>query len=570
MSAAADPNDSEIGRWLESRGLGQYSAQFFEHGISLEVLHELTDADLKECGMAALGHRKQLLAAIRDLSAAGTDAPVAPPVGDESREQVPTSAREPADRYPSYDTLPTDLAAVETEGAGAGSFDPTRKAAFNLPPPSYQTGGSRTAVTAASGASAAHRTPVTPVLQAPTHFAPAPEKPSFMAKLLTRKFLVVSILVHLLFGLGATVFIVQRSQAKRKVTFQGGPPAVTASKRALEHKVSMAQKKKTGGAPPQAKRIVSAGLAKVSLPEMPNIPTATTVVPGMMSGMGGAGFGTGMGFGSGMGSGMGGGTGTGGGGLTMFGVRGGSAGLIGTFYDLKQTKDRKPTDMAGGGGGMMDWKAPQVVKCKELVSRFVKGGWNPSILNHYFAAPGKVSAQQIFIPNMVASEGPKAFQVEKEVAPSRWLVHYTGEIIAPKDGKFRFIGAGDDTLVVRCKGRNVLDGSFPEFLVDPAANESMDVGRAWLAALPLRAGKWIEMRKGEPMKMEVLIGENPGGEFSCFLMAEENGVDHPPGVFPVFQLKAMDVPTGSAPQHHGAIVFSSKVAGGSLLDSLRR
>ncbi len=54
----------------------------------------------------------------------------------------------------------------------------------------------------------------------------------------------------------------QRVQAKRKVTFQGGPPAVTASKRALEHKVSMAKKKNTGGAPPQAKRTSARVIAK--------------------------------------------------------------------------------------------------------------------------------------------------------------------------------------------------------------------------------------------------------------------------------------------------------------------
>ncbi len=143
----------------------------------------------------------------------------------------------------------------------------------------------------------------------------------FWAKLVASKFLFVSIVVHLLFGVGATYFIVQRISAKRKVTFQSGPPSANPSKRALEHKVSMAQKKKTGGAPPQAKRIVSAGIAKVALPDLPTISSANNVVPGMMAGMGGAGFGAGTGFGSGMGSGMGGG-GAGGGGMSFFGFRG--------------------------------------------------------------------------------------------------------------------------------------------------------------------------------------------------------------------------------------------------------
>ncbi len=121
--------------------------------------------------------------------------------------------------------------------------------------------------------------------------------------------------------MGATYFIVQRISAKRKVTFQSGPPSINPSNRALEHKVSMAKKKKTGGAPPQAKRIVSAGIAKVSLPDLPSIPTANTVLPGMVTGLGGAGFGTGMGFGSGAGSGM-------GGGFSFFGFRSGGKSLV--------------------------------------------------------------------------------------------------------------------------------------------------------------------------------------------------------------------------------------------------
>lgn len=130
----------------------------------------------------------------------------------------------------------------------------------------------------------------------------------------------LSVIAHLLFGMGATYYIVQTIQTKRKVSFQEGPPNPNRSKRALEHKVSMAQKKKAGGAPPQSKRIVSTGIGKVSLPEMPAMPVATNVVPGMMSGMGGAGFGAGMGFGSGMGSGV--VVVVGGGGLNFFGFRG--------------------------------------------------------------------------------------------------------------------------------------------------------------------------------------------------------------------------------------------------------
>jgi hypothetical protein len=82
-------------------------------------------------------------------------------------------------------------------------------------------------------------------------------------------------------------------------------------------------------------------------------------------------------------------------------------------------------------------------------------------------------------------------------------------------------------------------------------------------------GQWIEMRAGEAMPLEVLIGENPGGHFSCFLMIEERGVAHQSGVFPVFQLRAMDIPTGIAPQHAGTIIFTARRATGPLLDALK-
>ena len=137
-----------------------------------------------------------------------------------------------------------------------------------------------------------------------------PTRPRFgtrLQQLLAGKFLIVSIAVHLLFGVGATYYVVQRIQAKRKVTFAAGPPAVNPSQRALEHKVSMAKKKNTMSAPAQAKRITTTGFARVALPEMPTMPNAMEVIPNKMAGLGGVGTGFGAGGGgSGMGTGGGG------------------------------------------------------------------------------------------------------------------------------------------------------------------------------------------------------------------------------------------------------------------------
>ena len=58
----------EIADWLQKLGLGQYAQRFAENDISFGILPHLTDQDLKELGVASLGHRRQLLSAIAGLS----------------------------------------------------------------------------------------------------------------------------------------------------------------------------------------------------------------------------------------------------------------------------------------------------------------------------------------------------------------------------------------------------------------------------------------------------------------------------------------------------------------------
>ena len=53
--------------WLRSLGLGQYEKVFRENEIDETVLPSLTAEDLKELGVAALGHRRKLLDAIAVL-----------------------------------------------------------------------------------------------------------------------------------------------------------------------------------------------------------------------------------------------------------------------------------------------------------------------------------------------------------------------------------------------------------------------------------------------------------------------------------------------------------------------
>ena len=54
--------------WLQKLGLGQYAQCFAENDIAFAILPHLTDQDLRELGVKSLGHRRQLLLAIAEIS----------------------------------------------------------------------------------------------------------------------------------------------------------------------------------------------------------------------------------------------------------------------------------------------------------------------------------------------------------------------------------------------------------------------------------------------------------------------------------------------------------------------
>jgi hypothetical protein len=49
----------DIAAWLHDLGLPQYRDAFAKNAIDAEVLRELTAEDLKELGVAAVGHRRK-------------------------------------------------------------------------------------------------------------------------------------------------------------------------------------------------------------------------------------------------------------------------------------------------------------------------------------------------------------------------------------------------------------------------------------------------------------------------------------------------------------------------------
>ena len=63
----------DIAAWLRKLGLERYETAFRNNDIDVDLLSDLTEADLERLGVASLGHRKKLLRAIEALRPPGPD-----------------------------------------------------------------------------------------------------------------------------------------------------------------------------------------------------------------------------------------------------------------------------------------------------------------------------------------------------------------------------------------------------------------------------------------------------------------------------------------------------------------
>jgi class 3 adenylate cyclase len=79
--------------WLKQLGLEQYEATFRDNAVDFALLPDLTTEDLKEIGVAALGHRKRLLTAIAALRQGNP-----PNVGEPAELPIPVRTRREAQR----------------------------------------------------------------------------------------------------------------------------------------------------------------------------------------------------------------------------------------------------------------------------------------------------------------------------------------------------------------------------------------------------------------------------------------------------------------------------------------
>ncbi len=199
---------------------------------------------------------------------------------------------------------------------------------------------------------------------------------------------------------------------------------------------------------------------------------------------------------------------------SLFGEAANSEGaLIGILYDFKQSQRREPIDMNPG-------------RFLEKVSEFIDSGWDEGVLNDYFRVSKAVYSTQLWIPNIKASDAPKAFGVADLVQQAAWMVHYKGQVAAPEDGTYRFLGEADDFIAVAVNSETVL--------VAPLRSSPLhtkwvprEPSGMWSGREPFLAGDWFDVKAGETIDLDVIVGEAPGGLFRCFLAIQKKGVTYP-------------------------------------------
>lgn len=203
------------------------------------------------------------------------------------------------------------------------------------------------------------------------------------------------------------------------------------------------------------------------------------------------------------------------------------SGLVGRFYDFKQTPDRRPTDVQGPGS------------LKNLLTTFVRGNWDENLFTKYFRAKDPISTCQIFIPVRDSAAAPMAFNVGNEVKPLNWAALYKGNVVAAKDTTFRFRGRGDNYLMVRFDQKNVFFNSLQDLVpLDLFPGNQPKVQDRSI----LSYGPWIHVEKGKKYPVEILLSDC-GGVCSFTLCVEELHPDpqmqegKQPSVYPLFQLE---------------------------------
>lgn len=241
--------------------------------------------------------------------------------------------------------------------------------------------------------------------------------------------------------------------------------------------------------------------------------------------------------------------------ISMPGVRAGTPGMKGGNFGYG-SGSALATDLIGY---MVDLKQGDHsnLSFRNAVKELIDSRWSKEALSHYFVATNKLYLNYLFIEKQPAENGPSAFNCQEQVQPRKWIVHYEGRLNPAHSGKYRFVGHFDDLLIVMVDGEPVLDaywqnretyrsGRRSEITSwKPDEKHELFDKHASFSGQPLVHGDWIYLEKNCNKKIDIVIGEEPGGVVGGVLLLEEKDKDYektPNGrnILPLFAMSRLE------------------------------
>jgi len=195
-------------------------------------------------------------------------------------------------------------------------------------------------------------------------------------------------------------------------------------------------------------------------------------------------------------------------------------GLWGRLYDFKQDRSHKPNE---------EYLQSNPASRQQLYADYVNSahrqGFSEASFEPYFQAPAELTLQHLAISLRPASEAPRYYGAEDVMDPQVWMAHYQGTVIVPETGTYRFAGVADDYLSLFIDNQPQLIACWPTLqpLVEPRWRKGKDSHR-WATPindLRLMFGRWIPLKKGQRIKIDLGIGERPGGELGYLLLVQK-------------------------------------------------
>ncbi len=349
-------------------------------------------------------------------------------------------------------------------------------------------------------------------------------------------FLMFSIALHALLLLGAAMYVVQTVQSKRKLNFSGAPPAPVQGSRQLEYRVQTAKRTASMSPPPMATRVTTnAAQVKVALPEVALPPAASLSIPNRMGGMAGnpAAFkpvsqavsappvATMSALPAG---------------VTAFGFKlppsGQVSGLRGVLYYMRSNAKGEPY--------------PEPTDRSDYLRRVEKlfgdtGKLNESEASAYLRFGQQLVTNVILFPSIPGDTAPKAFGVPQVPGDKQsWVAVYKAKIYAESPKKrYRFVGGGNEVLLVRVDGKLVLDGCYSGIAWSKGEGPTAFRAKGKLGPLwsdVRKIGDWVNFG-ANGSDIEVVLGEGWGGAFGADLCVEEEGVTYSGEQRPLFKIE---------------------------------